>query len=120
MLCREMQIDQGNCQTCSFHPSGVDSIFKEVGCDYAAVEERLGFTSGITETNIVTYLDLIEEKTNELLSVQAFLKFKVVPVLKVLWLFADPQPVRHHVFCAGTERRLRCSRPGQKLSRSES
>ncbi|XP_043978930.1 coiled-coil domain-containing protein 114 isoform X2 [Gambusia affinis] len=55
---------------------GVDSIFKEVGCDYAAVEERLGFTSGITETNIVTYLDLIEEKTNELLSVQAFLKFK--------------------------------------------
>ncbi|XP_054883554.1 coiled-coil domain-containing protein 114 isoform X2 [Poeciliopsis prolifica] len=55
---------------------GVDSIFKEVGCDYAAVEERLGFTSGITESNIITYLDLIEEKTNDLLSVQAFLKFK--------------------------------------------
>ncbi|XP_005797089.1 coiled-coil domain-containing protein 63-like isoform X1 [Xiphophorus maculatus] len=55
---------------------GVDNIFKEVGCDYAAVEERLGFTSGITESNIITYLDLIEEKTNELLSVQAFLKFK--------------------------------------------
>ncbi|XP_007549812.1 coiled-coil domain-containing protein 114 isoform X2 [Poecilia formosa] len=55
---------------------GVDSMFKDVGCDYATVEERLGFTSGITESNIITYLDLIEEKTNELLSVQAFLKFK--------------------------------------------
>ncbi|XP_008406806.1 coiled-coil domain-containing protein 114 isoform X1 [Poecilia reticulata] len=55
---------------------GVDSMFKDVGCDYTAVEERLGFTSGITESNIITYLDLIEEKTNEMLSVQAFLKFK--------------------------------------------
>ncbi|XP_047204068.1 coiled-coil domain-containing protein 114 isoform X1 [Girardinichthys multiradiatus] len=57
--------------------TGVNSIFSEIGCDRSAVEDRLGFSSGITENNIMTYLDLVEEKTNELLSVQDFLnKFK--------------------------------------------
>ncbi|XP_036008016.1 coiled-coil domain-containing protein 63 isoform X1 [Fundulus heteroclitus] len=56
--------------------TGVNNIFSEIGCDRAAVEDKLGFSSGITENTIMSYLDLVEEKTNELLAVHAFLKFK--------------------------------------------
>ncbi|KAM4740151.1 coiled-coil domain-containing protein 114 [Anableps anableps] len=55
--------------------TGVNNIFSEIGCDQSGVEDKLGFSSGISE-NIMTYLDVIEEKTNELLTVEAFLKFK--------------------------------------------
>ncbi|XP_021170152.2 outer dynein arm protein 1 [Fundulus heteroclitus] len=56
--------------------TGVNNIFSEIRCDRAAVEDKLGFSSGITENTIMSYLDLVEEKTNELLAVHAFLKFK--------------------------------------------
>ncbi|XP_039908162.1 coiled-coil domain-containing protein 114 isoform X2 [Simochromis diagramma] len=56
--------------------TGVNNIFTKVECDRSAIEDMLGSSSGITENNIMSYLSLVEQKTNELLTVQAFLSTK--------------------------------------------
>lgn len=58
--------------------AGVNNIFTKVECDRSAIEDMLGSSSGITENNIMSYLSLVEQKTNELLTVQAFLSTKVI------------------------------------------
>uniref|UniRef100_A0AAX7VVC2 ODAD1 central coiled coil region domain-containing protein n=1 Tax=Astatotilapia calliptera TaxID=8154 RepID=A0AAX7VVC2_ASTCA len=58
--------------------TGVNNIFTKVECDRSAIEDMLGSSSGITENNIMSYLSLVEQKTNELLTVQAFLSTKVI------------------------------------------
>ncbi|MGH0190678.1 UNVERIFIED_CONTAM: hypothetical protein FKN15_049498 [Acipenser sinensis] len=50
--------------------TGVFSLFSKIDCDRTVIEETLGATTGIRDTNIMTYLGLVEQKTNELLSVQ--------------------------------------------------
>lgn len=56
---------------------GVSDVFNKIDCDRAAVDHLLGSSAGITDSNIMTYLRLVEKKTSELLTVQAFIKAKV-------------------------------------------
>ncbi|XP_041424369.1 coiled-coil domain containing 63 L homeolog isoform X1 [Xenopus laevis] len=55
---------------------GIDSLFKKINCDCSVLDEMLGSSSSIRETNIMQYLGLIEQKTNELLATQSFLDSK--------------------------------------------
>ncbi|KAM7422837.1 hypothetical protein PAMA_010733 [Pampus argenteus] len=56
--------------------TGVNSIFSKMECDHSVIEDMLGSSSGISENNIMSYLGLVEQKTNELLTIQAFLNSK--------------------------------------------
>merc|ERR1711959_527090 len=47
---------------------GIHSIFSNIGCNMSGVSEVLG-TGGVTEGNIMTYLGLIEQRTNEMLGI---------------------------------------------------
>ena len=57
--------------------SGVEGMFKLIGCDPKPILEMLGAESGITEKNIMLYLGLIELRANELLSFKNYNQFKV-------------------------------------------
>ncbi|XP_060765730.1 coiled-coil domain-containing protein 114 [Neoarius graeffei] len=54
--------------------AGVSAVFDKLSCDRAAVDDFLGASAEITDSNIMTYLRLVEKKTNELLTMQAFIK----------------------------------------------
>ncbi|XP_019118474.1 coiled-coil domain-containing protein 114 isoform X1 [Larimichthys crocea] len=56
--------------------TGVNSIFSKMECDRSVIEDKLGSSSGISENNIMSYLSLVEQKTNDLLAIQAFLNSK--------------------------------------------
>ncbi|XP_022065480.1 coiled-coil domain-containing protein 114 [Acanthochromis polyacanthus] len=56
--------------------TGINSIFSKLEYDRSKAEDLLGSSAGITENNIMFYLGLLEQKTNELLTVQAFLNSK--------------------------------------------
>ncbi|CAH2319218.1 coiled-coil domain-containing 114-like [Pelobates cultripes] len=56
--------------------TGIDSMFKKINCDRSILDEMLGSSSSIRETNIMQYLGLIEQKTNEILAIQSFLDSK--------------------------------------------
>lgn len=77
----------------------VTSIFSKVECDCSGIEDTLGSSAGITENNLMSYLALVEQKTNELLTVQAFLNSKV-KALPVFCSAVPPTiPVLHKAFC---------------------
>ncbi|CAF4456060.1 unnamed protein product [Rotaria socialis] len=50
---------------------GIDSIFRKIGCDRRQIESLLQSHEGVTEENMLRYLGIIEERTNELLMAQA-------------------------------------------------
>ncbi|XP_013397891.1 coiled-coil domain-containing protein 63-like [Lingula anatina] len=52
--------------------AGVESLFNKINCDRSAIDDMLGAQSGVTNNNMLQYLGIIEQRTNELLSVQAF------------------------------------------------
>ncbi|XP_041815303.1 coiled-coil domain-containing protein 114 isoform X2 [Chelmon rostratus] len=56
--------------------TGMNSIFSKMECDRSVVEDILGSSTGISENNIISYLGLVEQKTNKLLTIQAFLNSK--------------------------------------------
>lgn len=56
--------------------TGINSIFSKMEFDRSVAEDLLGSSAGITENNIMFYLGLLEQKTNELLTIQAFLNSK--------------------------------------------
>ncbi|XP_053301893.1 coiled-coil domain-containing protein 114 [Pleuronectes platessa] len=56
--------------------AGVKSTFSTMECDRSVIEDMLGSSTGISENNIMSYLGLLEQKTNELLTIQAFLNSK--------------------------------------------
>ncbi|KAG7280536.1 hypothetical protein CRUP_022066 [Coryphaenoides rupestris] len=56
--------------------AGVNGIFSKMGGDRSAIDDLLGSTAGISENNIMAYLGLVEQKTNELVAMQAFLRSK--------------------------------------------
>jgi len=96
-------------------------------CDRSVIEDKLGSSTGITDNNIMSYLGLVEHKTNELLTIQAFLMSKVS-----IWTFYtyshciyciyfDFCPVIQCVFVfTGSEKGLQSERPGQTSIGSES
>lgn len=59
-------------------------------CDHSVIEDVLGSSTGISENNIMSYLGLVEQKTNELLTIQAFLNSKVTcqPVVLTFLIFS--------------------------------
>ncbi|KPP73541.1 hypothetical protein Z043_107365, partial [Scleropages formosus] len=87
--------------------TGVDRMFRKLNCDLSALEDMLGSSTEIKDSNIMTYLSLIEKRTNELLSTQVLLSSKVLLVqwtLKVvgcssqdpaLWETGRRTPYRH-------------------------
>ena len=50
--------------------TGIASIFKKIGCDTPANLEMLG-NEGVTENNMMQYLGIIEQRTNEILQLYA-------------------------------------------------
>jgi hypothetical protein len=57
----------------TLHPPSGQDIFSKLGCDTAAVRELLG-EDGVTDKNIMAYLGIMEQRTNELLRAQATVK----------------------------------------------
>lgn len=45
---------------------GIESVFDRVGCNTEMVPELIGST-GVTESNMMHYLGVIEQRTNEVL-----------------------------------------------------
>ena len=45
---------------------GIKSIFDRIGCNNETVQEIVG-THGVTESNMMQYLGIIEQRTNEVL-----------------------------------------------------
>jgi hypothetical protein len=56
---------------------GINSLFKKIGCDRRQIEHLLQSHEGVTEDNMLRYLGIIEERTNELLTAQATINAKV-------------------------------------------
>lgn len=57
--------------------TGIDSLFKKIGCDRRQIDQLLQSHEGVTEDNMLRYLGIIEERTNELLTAQATINAKV-------------------------------------------
>lgn len=57
--------------------TGIESLFNKINCDRSILDEMLGSSSGIRDNNVMQYLGLIEQRTNELLSIQSYLLSKV-------------------------------------------
>jgi flagellar motor protein MotB len=54
----------------------IDHLFKSVKCNRSAVTDLLGNTAGLTEDNVMSFLGIIEQRTNELLQVHCIQKLK--------------------------------------------
>ncbi|XP_048417703.1 coiled-coil domain-containing protein 114 isoform X2 [Stegostoma tigrinum] len=54
----------------------IDSLFTRMNCDRSILDEMLGSSSGIRDNNVMQYLGLIEQRANELLSIQSYLASK--------------------------------------------
>ncbi|XP_041061606.1 coiled-coil domain-containing protein 114 [Carcharodon carcharias] len=54
----------------------IESLFNRINCDRSILDEMLGSSSGIRDNNVMQYLGLIEQRTNELLSIQSYLASK--------------------------------------------
>jgi len=57
---------QKSTRTVAHLEQGIQSIFAKIGCDKSALSETLGST-GVTETNMMQYLGVIEQRCNELM-----------------------------------------------------
>ena len=53
--------------------AGIESLFGKINCDRASIDDLLGAQSGVTDQNMLQYLGIVEERTNQLLLVQAYL-----------------------------------------------
>ncbi|XP_038863383.1 coiled-coil domain-containing protein 63-like [Salvelinus namaycush] len=56
--------------------TGIDSVCHNIDCDRSVIEDKLGSSTGIRDSTIMTYLGLVERRTNELLTLQSFLSSK--------------------------------------------
>ncbi|XP_078415334.1 coiled-coil domain-containing protein 114 [Cetorhinus maximus] len=54
----------------------IESLFNKINCDRSILDEMLGSSSGIRDNNVMQYLGLVEQRTNELLSIQSYLASK--------------------------------------------
>jgi len=55
-------------KTVSQLEQGIQSVFEKIKCDKKALSDMLG-TTGVTESNMMQYLGIIEQRTNDLLQV---------------------------------------------------
>lgn len=63
----------GTMKTLDQLKSGIDSLFTKINCDRSPIVEMLG-DAGVTETNMMQYLGIVEQRTNELLQLFAFVQ----------------------------------------------
>ncbi|KAJ8371265.1 hypothetical protein SKAU_G00112930 [Synaphobranchus kaupii] len=56
--------------------TAVSSVFQKMDCDRSVIEDMLGSSGGIRDSDIITYLGQVEQRTNELLTVQSYLRSK--------------------------------------------
>lgn len=56
---------QSSLKTVSVLKTGIQNLFFKIGCQNLAASEMLG-SAGVTESNMMQYLGIIEERTNEL------------------------------------------------------
>ncbi|XP_073681679.1 coiled-coil domain-containing protein 114 [Garra rufa] len=56
--------------------TGIDRMFRNIDCGLGRMESMLGSSSGITDSNLMTYLGMVEQKAGELLTIQAFIRSK--------------------------------------------
>ncbi|XP_053257249.1 coiled-coil domain-containing protein 63-like [Podarcis raffonei] len=54
----------------------VDFLFKKTGCDATKIGEHLGETGEITDQNLMQYFSILEKKSNDLLLIESFLRYK--------------------------------------------
>lgn len=64
----------------------MNRIFSKLECDCSVIEDTLGSSTGITDNNVMSYMGLVEQRTNELLTIQAFLTSKVTRGSVLLFL----------------------------------
>ena len=58
---------------CHYSCTGVESLFNKINCDRSAIDDMLGSKEGVTDKNMLQYLGIIEERTNQLLYIQAYI-----------------------------------------------
>ncbi|CAI9731373.1 Hypothetical predicted protein [Octopus vulgaris] len=56
--------------------TAIKSIFTVTQCDPAPIDDLLGLSAGINQTNMIQYLGVIEQRVNELLLIQMYLSSK--------------------------------------------
>lgn len=54
----------------------IEHVFKSVKCSRNAITDLLGNTAGLTDDNVMSFLGIIEQRTNELLQVNCIQKLK--------------------------------------------
>lgn len=59
---------------------GIESLFGKINCDRSAIDDMLGAAHGVTDGNMIQYLGIIEQRTNELLAIQSYITSKVKTV----------------------------------------
>ena len=52
-------------------------MFSKIGCNVATITDMLGGHAGVTDITVLQYLGIVEQRTNELLQLQAFIQAKV-------------------------------------------
>ncbi|XP_058014141.1 coiled-coil domain-containing protein 63 [Ahaetulla prasina] len=58
--------------------SAVAFLFKQIGCDAITITRHLGETGEITDQNLMQYFSIVEKKSNDLLLIESFLRYKEV------------------------------------------
>ncbi|XP_060105388.1 coiled-coil domain-containing protein 63 [Heteronotia binoei] len=58
--------------------SAVGFLFEQTGCDATKIKEHLGETGEITDQNLMQYFSIVEKKSNDLLLIESFLRYKEV------------------------------------------
>ncbi|XP_076821624.1 coiled-coil domain-containing protein 63-like [Clavelina lepadiformis] len=56
--------------------AGIESVFGKISCDRSAISDMLGDNDTVNENNMMQYLGIIEQKTNELLQIHTYLQMK--------------------------------------------
>ncbi|XP_013064556.2 coiled-coil domain-containing protein 63-like [Biomphalaria glabrata] len=56
--------------------AGIDSLFNKINCDRSTINDMLGAATGVTDSNMIQYLGIIEQRTNELLAIQTYEQLK--------------------------------------------
>merc|ERR1712226_341393 len=54
----------------------IQSIFDKIDCPRESIDELLGSAQGIKENNMMQYLGIVENRTNELLMIKSFVDYK--------------------------------------------
>ena len=58
--------------------TGIDSVFTKIDCDSDGITSLLGGHAGVNNLTILLYLGVVEQRTNDLLQLQAFIQAKVM------------------------------------------